>query len=218
VVAFASLAQAENGYGYQAPVLSLQQQLPQIGQSNNFNAQQSVSHSAIQNNFISTSNGQHLLNNHHNYYYNGFGNNVHGSVPNIQPQSPVNIPPPPVQAIVTKHIYFHVPPPDIEDRPVQRPVTANRKKSYNIVFIKVPSQEVPRNLYAAVEDRTLIYVLVKKPADESQVLRKPSPPNHEVFYVKYKGNTNNVVSQISSGGVPQQNFGPSLRPGLINGQ
>lgn len=203
----------------------------EAGQSNVINAQQSVSYSSVQGNYIGQqNNGQYQQNSYqnslnHKHYYNGVSNNIQSGYVSQNLQQTNSISAQPVQPIVTKHIYFHVPPPE-EERPVQPPVTVNRKKTYNIIFIKVPaqrpnyfvnSQGVRSNPYAAVEDKTLIYVLVKNPEDQSKVLPKKSAPNHEVFYVKYKGSATDAVSQISSG-ASQQNSVESLRPGLVNGQ
>lgn len=95
--------------------------------------------------------------------------------------------------LVTKHIYFHVPPPDVEEVSVRAAPVQPPKKTYNIMFIKVPSQK-PRPLVvlqaSQQAEKTLIYVLVKKP-DPPVLLPPPSPPasvsEHEVLFVKYRG-------------------------------
>ncbi|CAG4984880.1 unnamed protein product [Parnassius apollo] len=136
-----------------------------------------------------------------------------------------------VEPIVTKDIYFHVPPPDIEEIPVYRPPVPP-KKIYKIIFIKVPNQESANtiqlrqafyNRIAPVEDKTLIYVLVKRP-EPVQVLPlppKPVPSEHEVFFVNYR------AQKISAplpehGNLLQENtdlnVGPILQPGLVNGK
>lgn len=98
---------------------------------------------------------------------------------------------------VTRHIYFHVPPPDLEEPPLVR-ITKPPKKVYKIIFIKVPAQETSNtaqikqalyNQIAPVEDKTLIYVLVKKP--EPVPVHPPPrsvPSEHEVLFVKYRDN------------------------------
>lgn len=138
---------------------------------------------------------------------------------------------PSVQPAITKHIYFHVPPPDVEEKPKQVYPTKAPKKVYNIVFIKVPSQE-SRNVaklqqlvrqQAAVEDKTLIYVLVKKPEVQPTQPRVPVSSQHEVFYVKYKGDAGNAVSQINDNleqVIPAQSSAtdPASQPELLNGK
>ncbi|KAJ2954328.1 hypothetical protein O0L34_g2586 [Tuta absoluta] len=111
-----------------------------------------------------------------------------------------------VAPVVTKHIYFHAPPPDLEERPVQQGISMPPKKVYNIVFIKVPSQEsrsyvngrvISASHQAPIEDKTLIYVLVKKPEPQPQQKPRPVTSEHEVFYVKYKGDPNEVANRIN---------------------
>lgn len=98
---------------------------------------------------------------------------------------------------VEKHIYVHVPPDDLENSehhqhnlPVPTP-----KKHYKIVFIKAPNQQPSTNIYTHAhqqsEEKTLIYVLVKKPEEPTihdiehiQNTYKPSKP--EVYFIKYK--------------------------------
>lgn len=136
----------------------------------------------------------------------------------------------PVQPVITKHIYFHAPPPDVEE-PKQVYPTKPPKKIYNIVFIKVPSQESKNaaklqqlvNQQASVEDKTLIYVLVKKPDPQPPQPTVPVSSQHEVFYVKYKGDAGNAVSQINENldeVAADQNPATTsnIQPGLLNGQ
>lgn len=102
---------------------------------------------------------------------------------------------------VEKHIYVHVPPEDLEERghqhiqqqlPVSQP-----KKHYKIIFIKAPNQQPSTNVYTQIaqqqasEEKTLVYVLVKKPDEPTiqdiqqiQSTYKPSKP--EVYFIKYK--------------------------------
>ncbi|XP_043653548.1 uncharacterized protein LOC122620240 [Drosophila teissieri] len=101
------------------------------------------------------------------------------------------------QHIVSKDIYVHVPPAEgPEDRypqPVLPPVPP--RKHYRIVFIKAPTPSVSkaalRIKQAPVEEKTIIYVLTKKPdpldlqtAIEEIAPKQPSKP--EVFFIKYK--------------------------------
>lgn len=143
--------------------------------------------------------------------------------------SPAN---PPVTPIIHKHIYFHVPPPEIEEPERVTPPPPPPKKNYKILFIKVPSQESKSNLIrlqqqieqmnqAAVEEKTLIYVLVKKPEEpEPVVLPEPKPSEHQVYFVRYGGNPFDIASQVNDELV---NTGAiksivPLEPGLVNGQ
>jgi hypothetical protein len=98
-------------------------------------------------------------------------------------------------SLVQKHIYVHVPPPEPEEH-VSRPLPQFRpaQKHYKIVFIKAPTPPTPTaaniQLPGQDEQKTLIYVLVKKP-DEAEALNiqqpaptQPSKP--EVYFIKYK--------------------------------
>lgn len=135
-----------------------------------------------------------------------------------------------VSPVVTKHIYFHVPPPDMEEKPLYIAPPSPPKKVYNILFVKVPSQDSRNaanlqnllvNRQASIEDKTLIYVLVKKPEPQPPVLPVPKISKHEVFYVKYKANPIDAVAQINSELShidSAQNPAPEvLQPGLVNG-
>ncbi|KAH8407982.1 hypothetical protein KR222_006974, partial [Zaprionus bogoriensis] len=105
--------------------------------------------------------------------------------------------PNPSASLVSKDIYVHVPPAeDIEERypQPQLPVPPPRKH-YRIVFIKAPTPAVNkaalRVKQAPVEEKTIIYVLTKKPdpidlqtAIEEAAPKQISKP--EVFFIKYK--------------------------------
>ncbi|XP_061399152.1 uncharacterized protein LOC133334853 [Musca vetustissima] len=104
----------------------------------------------------------------------------------------------PTETQVHKHIYVHVPPKDFEEEDVMQPVVrhqaAPKQKHYKIVFIKAPSAPVVRPPVVAPppqnEEKTLIYVLHKKPEAQADIViptpapTKPSKP--EVFFIKYK--------------------------------
>ncbi|XP_037810073.1 uncharacterized protein LOC119602564 [Lucilia sericata] len=106
----------------------------------------------------------------------------------------------PLDPSIEKHIYVHVPPEDLEEdnQPKfvnQQQVFSPPKKHYKIIFIKAPSYPTPNysQLAAAVapqtEEKTLVYVLVKKPELPSleqiqQSTYKSSKP--EVYFIKYK--------------------------------
>lgn len=102
-----------------------------------------------------------------------------------------------------KHIYVHVPPPEQEDIRVQRPIpVAQAQKHYKIIFIKAPS---PPQYQAPIiplqpqnEEKTLVYVLVKKPEEQQDIViptQAPTQPSKpEVYFIKYK------TQKESSGG------------------
>ncbi|CAB3225341.1 unnamed protein product [Arctia plantaginis] len=133
-----------------------------------------------------------------------------------------------ITPIIHKHIYFHVPPPEIEETGKTTPPLLP-KKNYKILFIKMPSQESKSNLVrlqeqmrnAAIEDKTLIYLLVKKPEEpKSVVLPKVKPSDHQVFFVKYNGSPFDIAARVNeeldkTGSI---NSIVPLEPGLANGQ
>ncbi|XP_075158135.1 tweedleC [Haematobia irritans] len=104
----------------------------------------------------------------------------------------------PTETQVHKHIYVHVPPKDFEeDDAIQPRVTHQsgpKQKHYKIVFIKAPAAPAirPPVIPPALqnEEKTLIYVLHKKPEASADIViptpapTKPSKP--EVFFIKYK--------------------------------
>ncbi|XP_053685443.1 uncharacterized protein LOC128735013 [Sabethes cyaneus] len=113
------------------------------------------------------------------------------------------------QAIIQKHIYVHVPPPEPEEVRIQRPISvAPAQKHYKIIFIKAPSApayqapQIP--LQPQNEEKTLVYVLVKKPDEQQDIIiptpapTQPSKP--EVYFIKYK-------TQKESGGGFSGNVG-----------
>jgi len=96
---------------------------------------------------------------------------------------------------VQKHIYVHVPPPEHEDLRPQRIIpVAPAQKHYKIIFIKAPSAPTPTvpaiPIQPQNEEKTLIYVLVKKP-EEGPELTIPAPlptqpSKPEVYFIRYK--------------------------------
>lgn len=108
-------------------------------------------------------------------------------------------------SLIQKHIYVHVPPPEPEEHISQKlPQFRPAQKHYKIVFIKAPTPPTPTaaniQLPGQDEQKTLIYVLVKKP-DEAEALQiqqpaptQPSKP--EVYFIKYK--TQKQVRQQST--------------------
>lgn len=106
------------------------------------------------------------------------------------------------QAIVQKHIYVHVPPPDHDDLVEQRYQIApvQKQKHYKIIFIKAPSapsinaQALLQRQQVQNEEKTLVYVLVKKPESLSEIQElvpsapptPPSKPEVSVYKVIYR--------------------------------
>ncbi|XP_055322741.1 uncharacterized protein LOC129578355 [Sitodiplosis mosellana] len=130
-------------------------------------------------------------------------------------------------AVVQKHIYVHVPPPEPEDVQPQRQIpVAQAQKHYKIIFIKAPS---PPSYQAPIipvqpqnEEKTLVYVLVKKPEEQQDIViptaapTQPSKP--EVYFIKYK----TQKESGGAGGYPAANVGSSSgldlsAPGPIGG-
>lgn len=107
--------------------------------------------------------------------------------------------------MIQKHIYVHVPPPDEEEH-VQIPQLAapSRQKHYKIIFIKAPSgPSISQQLAQAqiaqqqqLEEKTLVYVLVKKPESIVELPRAPLTQLNkpEVYFIKYKAQTSGGLS------------------------
>ncbi|XP_067631606.1 uncharacterized protein TwdlC [Eurosta solidaginis] len=137
----------------------------------------------------------------------------------------------PQQTTVHKHVYVHVPPKEFEqDDVIETRVhhaPAAKQKHYKIVFIKAPASPairppivppLPQN-----EEKTLIYVLHKKPEDIKDIViptaapTKPSKP--EVYFIKYKtkkeeapvyGPPPKQIGHINSADLdPRHNDGPA---------
>ncbi|KAI8130818.1 hypothetical protein FF38_00440 [Lucilia cuprina] len=104
----------------------------------------------------------------------------------------------PTETQVHKHIYVHVPPKDFEEEEAMQPRVVHeggpKQKHYKIVFIKAPSPPAMRAPIVPPapqnEEKTLIYVLHKKPEAHPDIViptpapTKPSKP--EVYFIKYK--------------------------------
>ncbi|XP_004530039.1 uncharacterized protein LOC101448515 [Ceratitis capitata] len=103
---------------------------------------------------------------------------------------------PPSSSLVTKDIYVHVAPEEHEEH-YQRPVLPPPppRKHYRIVFIKAPSPKPSaaalRVNQAPTEEKTIIYVLTRKPdpidleaAYQEAAPKQPSKP--EVYFIKYR--------------------------------
>lgn len=106
---------------------------------------------------------------------------------------------------IHKHVYVHVPPPEPEyiqpRKPIQFPPP---QKHYKIVFIKAPTAPTPTApiipLQPQNEEKTLVYVLVKRPEEQPEIFiptpapTQPSKP--EVYFIRYK-------TQKQEGGYPE---------------
>lgn len=106
---------------------------------------------------------------------------------------------------------MHVPPPDHEVLPAPRVVTYDRPvKHYKIIFIKAPSpppQQQPV-LPAPVqnEEKTVVYVLVKRP-DRQPDLHLPTPAptvpaKPEVYFIKYNSKKDGGVGALPVPSLP----------------
>lgn len=102
--------------------------------------------------------------------------------------------PPPV---IHKHVYIHIPPPE-PDYPPEIPnvnTVQPVQKHYRIIFIKAPTLAAPTAPPVAPalpinEEKTIVYVLVKKP-DDLPIINLPTPPSTppskpEVYFIRYK--------------------------------
>uniref|UniRef100_A0A182IMM9 DUF243 domain-containing protein n=1 Tax=Anopheles atroparvus TaxID=41427 RepID=A0A182IMM9_ANOAO len=130
------------------------------------------------------------------------------------------------QAIIQKHIYVHVPPPEPEEVRVQRPIQlAAPQKHYKIIFIKAPSApayqapQIP--LQPQNEEKTLVYVLVKKPDEQQDIViptpapTQPSKP--EVYFIKYKTQKESSGGASSGGYATGGGFVGDLSGGGVGG-
>lgn len=124
--------------------------------------------------------------------------------------------PQPQQTLVQKHIYVHVPPPEQEEIRQQQILSGQvAQKHYKIIFIKAPSAPNPVAQQIALQqaqnsEKTIVYVLVKKPEDigDIQINGQPAiqPSKPEVYFIKYKtqkGQSNIGAQGSSSFGVSQ---------------
>lgn len=124
---------------------------------------------------------------------------------------------PAAERVVTKNVYVHVPPeePEVYASPSQPIATNPPKKHYKIIFIKAPNPPAPQQQIAPLqpqdEHKTLVYVLVKKPEPQpdlvipAQAPTEPSKP--EVYFIKYK-NQNKPAQHYGPPTTPSQQYGP----------
>ncbi|XP_055628373.1 uncharacterized protein LOC129769884 [Toxorhynchites rutilus septentrionalis] len=127
--------------------------------------------------------------------------------------------PPPVQKLVTKNVYVHVPPEEpaeiIRSPVLEAPIP---KKHYKIIFIKAPAPPAPIQQQIPPqpqdEHKTLVYVLVKKPEDPAPIeipQAEPTEPSKpEVYFIKYKHSENKEPAKTY--GPPANTYGPPSAP------
>lgn len=101
-----------------------------------------------------------------------------------------------------------MPPPEQEEFRAPRPVpVAQAQKHYKIIFIKAPSAPAYQAPIIPVapqnEEKTLVYVLVKKPEEQPEIViptaapTQPSKP--EVYFIKYKTQKDNAGGGYAGG-------------------
>ncbi|XP_028141997.1 uncharacterized protein LOC114335911 [Diabrotica virgifera virgifera] len=116
--------------------------------------------------------------------------------------------------IVQKHVYVHVPPPETDIPAPRKPITvAPPQKHYKIIFIKAPTPPTPTAPIIPAqpqnEEKTLVYVLVKKPEPEPEIViptpapTQPSKP--EVYFIRYK--TQKEEGGYAPSGTPDSSYG-----------
>lgn len=116
--------------------------------------------------------------------------------------------------VVYKHFYVHAAPEEPEPPKSRTPIVLPpAQKHYKIIFVKVPSESHRSQAVVPVqqqnEEKTIVYVLVKKPEDHSELVvpkveQKP-PSKPEVFFIKYKNKEDsqavidNIVKDYNKG-------------------
>lgn len=116
-----------------------------------------------------------------------------------------------------------MPPPEPEvSRPQQQIQAGVAQKHYKIIFIKAPSPPAPSPAQIALaqqnQEKTIVYVLVKKPDEIGDVQIPAIPPTQpskpEVYFIKYK------TSNQSSGGagISASTLGSGQAIGIGGGQ
>lgn len=96
--------------------------------------------------------------------------------------------------IVTKDFYFHAAPEEPEEQAGPRFVQVGRaRKNYKVIFIKAPTYGSSQQIIPVLpqnEEKTIVYVLSKKPtlSQEVQIPEQPvtEPSKPDVFFIKYK--------------------------------
>lgn len=98
--------------------------------------------------------------------------------------------------VIHKHIYVHVPPSEPDYPAATRPLSEVQpaQKHYRIIFIKAPIQAIPTlpPLLPAPEneEKTIVYVLVRRPDDAPEVVvptpAPTIPSKPEVYFIRYR--------------------------------
>jgi len=129
--------------------------------------------------------------------------------------------PPQQPPVVHKHVYVHVPPPEPEYLAPRKPINFPApQKHYKIVFIKAPSPPAPTApvipQFPQNEEKTLVYVLVKKPDEQPDIViptpapTQPSKP--EVYFIRYKTQKEETGPYPNSISPPQSEYGAPAPP------
>ncbi|SPP79169.1 proline-rich extensin-like protein EPR1 [Drosophila guanche] len=129
--------------------------------------------------------------------------------------------PPQQPPVVHKHVYVHVPPPEPEYQAPRKPLyVPPPQKHYKIVFIKAPSAPAPTApiipQYPQNEEKTLVYVLVKKPEEQPEIIiptpapTQPSKP--EVYFIRYKTQKEETGPYPNSVAPPAPEYGAPAGP------
>lgn len=93
------------------------------------------------------------------------------------------------------------------------------QKHYKIIFIKAPSSAAKPPMIAPAaqnEEKTLVYVLVKKPQETQEIVLPTAPPTvpskPEVYFIRYSHKTkNNGKQQEGSQGEYPNSIGSPLK-------
>ncbi|XP_014228231.1 repetitive proline-rich cell wall protein [Trichogramma pretiosum] len=126
------------------------------------------------------------------------------------------------QPVIHKHVYVHVPPPEAPEYKAPKYVAPAPppQKHYKIVFIKAPTPPTPTApaipaLPQPDEEKTLIYVLVKKPEEAPEIqlpTQAPTQPSKpEVYFIRYKTQKEQSGAYgppNANPGTPIDNYGP----------
>nr|CAD7430122.1 unnamed protein product [Timema monikensis] len=131
----------------------------------------------------------------------------------------------------TSSVYFYSYPPDNDGFRPHRVIAPRQARiNYKIVFIKAPTAPTPVNPiipeFAQDQEKTLIYVLVKKPEEADDiVIPTPTPTipsKPEVYFIKYKTQkqVSNTVDNVGFSGInrPSLYSGSPKRPSTNEGR
>lgn len=110
---------------------------------------------------------------------------------------------------IHRHVYVYAPPEQDEIQTQKQIISqAPAQKHYKIIFIKTPTYQTLSQAQIALqrqnEEKTLVYVLVKKPEEAEDIQIQGSaqipPSKPEVYFIKYKAkNSVSDVSNVRSG-------------------